>query len=54
MQSNQCLECVHYLGEVECEAFPEGIPTPIITGEVDHAEPYEGDNDIQFEPTEEE
>ena len=52
MQSNQCLECTHYMGEIQCDAFPDGIPEAIITGDYDHAEPYPGDNGIQFEPME--
>ena len=46
----QCMRCKHYLAGWLCEAFPEGIPEAIATGEHDHTEPYEGDNGIQFEP----
>ena len=51
-QSLQCAECEHFYGFLTCAAFPEGIPHEIVTGEVDHTEPYEGDNGIRFEPIE--
>lgn len=50
MQSSQCTECKHYRGEIECDAFPDGIPEEIITGKHDHREPYSGDDGIRFEP----
>jgi len=37
------------LGEFKCEAFVEGIPRVIYTGEHDHKEEFEGDNGIRFE-----
>lgn len=49
-----CMKCVHLYenkpGEwgFRCAAFPNGIPEEIMTGEVDHTKPYEGDNGIQF------
>lgn len=49
-----CSECAHYSSEWRrCEAFPEGIPIEIWSGEHDHKTPYEGDRGIQFEPKEE-
>ena len=33
-----------------CAAFEMGIPVAILSGEHDHAEPYEGDHGIRFEP----
>lgn len=50
MQSNQCLLCVHYRGEIQCDAFPDRIPEEVMTGEHDHREPYPGDHGIRFEP----
>ena len=47
--STQCLQCKHYLAAQVCDAFPDGIPIEIFTGEVDHRQPYKGDHGIQFE-----
>jgi hypothetical protein len=52
MMTEQCPVCKHYLNLFECEAFPEGIPDEILSGEVDHTEPYPGDNGIRFEAVE--
>ena len=49
--SLQCYECKHYWGINHCDAYPdEPIPHAILAGEHDHAEPYEGDNGVRFEP----
>lgn len=49
-----CRGCVHLHDQrqvgIRCDAFPDGIPTPILTNERDHREPYRGDHGIQFDP----
>jgi len=52
MQSVQCLECKHYTGVKQCNAYPLEIPQVIYTGEHDHRKQYPGDNGIRFEPLE--
>lgn len=47
-----CLGCVHLTGPETCRAFRHAIPGEIFANEVDHRQPYPGDNGIQFEPTE--
>jgi len=49
MMPVQCASCIFYSGGRKCEAYPKGIPDKILTGEVDHTEPYKGDHGIQFE-----
>ena len=51
--TNQCPNCKHYLGRLNCAAFPEGIPIEILTGEYDHTKSHEGDDGIIFEPDDE-
>lgn len=49
MFGTECPTCKHYRGRLKCAAFPDGIPEEILTGEVSHTEPYDGDNGIQYE-----
>ena len=49
LKAPQCHSCEHYIvGTVRCVAFPDGIPDPIISGDVDHKDPYPTDNGIMF------
>lgn len=49
MQPIQCASCKHYNKDLKCDAFPSGIPDEILTGVVDHNNPYPGDHNIRFE-----
>lgn len=45
-----CLACTRYDGERDtCDAFPQGIPTPILDG-ASHWEPMPGDGGLHFDP----
>jgi hypothetical protein len=50
------MTCKNYLGELKCVAFPDGIPTAILTEEFDHTNPYkegeEQDFGVLYEPLE--
>lgn len=50
----QCLVCTHFHsgGSYTCDAFPAGIPEPILLNDQDHRKPIEDDNDIQWAPRE--
>lgn len=49
-----CVGCRHYRRDDErdltCDAFPGGIPAPILHGTADHRRPYQGDRGIRFAP----
>jgi len=48
-----CITCVHLHDNddtsMTCDAFPAGIPLPIIDSEADHRLPYPGDRGIMYE-----
>ena len=49
-----CVYCKHLRKNLECDAFPNGIPEEIfILGESDHTKPFKGDKGIRFEPIKE-
>ena len=43
-----CPNCINYLGDLTCKAFPKGIPDEILLGNEDHTKPYPGDRGFQF------
>lgn len=47
-----CLNCRHldWRRMRHCAAYPDGIPLPILAGEVAHDRPLPGDHGIRFEP----
>jgi hypothetical protein len=48
-----CNHCKHINDDGQtCKAFPNGIPSDILTGKFDHKQPYESDNNIQYESVE--
>jgi len=54
MENINCVICKNRLFW-SCNAFPDGIPDIILSGENDHSKPLPNqDNDIIFEPIENE
>jgi hypothetical protein len=52
--SDQCYNCINYLGDLRCIAFESGIPEKILSGEVRHDKPLpEQNNDIIFQSIDE-
>ena len=51
---SQCVYCKRLRKDWTCKAFPDGIPDEVAASEVDHREPYPGDNGVHFEPTDRE
>ena len=47
---HNCVRCEYYKGDGTCGAYPKGIPEVLLTGEVPHTEPFEGDRGIRFTP----
>lgn len=47
----QCYTCVHWVRDASaCKAYPDGILTGIMSGDLDHREPLPGDGGITYQP----
>jgi hypothetical protein len=49
MDEPGCGNCKHWQGGFHCRAYPNGIPWPIMSGEVSHMTPLPGDGGVQYE-----
>ena len=45
-----CHLCARRKSPTRCDAFPEGIPREILTGDFDHRKSYPGDGGKRFVP----
>ena len=43
-----CATCRNWTEGLCCQAFPEGIPRPIVEGRWDHRQPYPGDRHVRY------
>lgn len=43
-----CITCEYFIDGGTCQAFPAGIPDPILIGDIYHTIPYPGDNGIVY------
>lgn len=44
-----CEFCIHYHGNINCDAFEKIIPDKIFSGNDPHISPFPGDHGIRFE-----
>ena len=48
-----CVSCKYWGGRLnprECEAFPDGIPSDILSGMNNHSTPVKGDGGLRYTP----
>ncbi len=48
--AQQCAACRFWTGEMNCRAFPNGIPRAILAGKHDHRKPYANDRGFRYSP----